>query len=103
MLAATVILIKLVWTAGDRDEWGVATPGEAERLLGVTRLSGAAGNCPTRPVRKTPAGVVPMIFNQAEVGGIWPGPRTAGGELWVPWDRTAGVIGPQGSGKTPIS
>lgn len=25
-------------------------------------------------------------------------PRTGG--LWVPWDRTAGVIGPQGSGKT---
>lgn len=23
-----------------------------------------------------------------------------GGELWQPWDRTAGVIGPQGSGKT---
>ncbi len=23
-----------------------------------------------------------------------------GRELWVPWDRTAGVIGPQGSGKT---
>ena len=23
-----------------------------------------------------------------------------GGDLWVPWDRTAGVIGPQGSGKT---
>ncbi len=23
-----------------------------------------------------------------------------GGRLWVPWDRTAGVIGPQGSGKT---
>ena len=23
-----------------------------------------------------------------------------GGNLWVPWDRTAGVIGPQGSGKT---
>ncbi|MBT9257718.1 TraM recognition domain-containing protein [Phycicoccus sp. KQZ13P-1] len=22
------------------------------------------------------------------------------GQLWVPWDRTAGVIGPQGSGKT---
>ena len=22
------------------------------------------------------------------------------GELWVPWDRTTGVIGPQGSGKT---
>lgn len=26
-------------------------------------------------------------------------PRT-GKELWVPWDRTTGVIGPQGSGKT---
>ena len=25
-------------------------------------------------------------------------PRT--GDLWVPWDRTTGVIGPQGSGKT---
>ena len=24
----------------------------------------------------------------------------AGVDLWVPWDRTAGVIGPQGSGKT---
>ncbi|WP_152185685.1 type IV secretory system conjugative DNA transfer family protein [Segeticoccus rhizosphaerae] len=23
-----------------------------------------------------------------------------GGQMWVPWDRTAGVIGPQGSGKT---
>jgi type IV secretion system protein VirD4 len=23
-----------------------------------------------------------------------------GGDLWVPWDRTAGVIGPQGSGKS---
>ena len=23
-----------------------------------------------------------------------------GGQLWVPWDRTAGIIGPQGSGKT---
>ena len=22
------------------------------------------------------------------------------GELWCPWDRTAGVVGPQGSGKT---
>ena len=22
------------------------------------------------------------------------------GQLWCPWDRTAGVIGPQGSGKT---
>ena len=28
------------------------------------------------------------------------GHEPRGGQLWVPWDRTAGVIGPQGSGKT---
>jgi type IV secretion system protein VirD4 len=42
-----------------------------------------------------------MIFNPADVGwrlGRAQEPR--GGQLWVPWDRTAGVIGPQGSGKT---
>ena len=42
-----------------------------------------------------------MIFNPAEIGwrlGRAHEPR--GGELWVPWDRTTGVIGPQGSGKT---
>jgi type IV secretion system protein VirD4 len=40
-------------------------------------------------------------FEPAEVGwriGVAHEPR--GGELWCPWDRTAGVIGPQGSGKT---
>ena len=31
------------------------------------------------------------------IGRSWE-PRA--GELWCPWDRTAGVIGPQGSGKT---
>jgi type IV secretion system protein VirD4 len=42
-----------------------------------------------------------MIFNPSNVGwrlGRAHQPR--GGQLWVPWDRTAGVIGPQGSGKT---
>jgi type IV secretion system protein VirD4 len=42
-----------------------------------------------------------MIFNPSDIGwhlGRAHEPR--GGELWVPWDRTAGVIGPQGSGKT---
>jgi type IV secretion system protein VirD4 len=42
-----------------------------------------------------------MIFNPSDVGwrlGRAREPR--GGELWVPWDRTVGVIGPQGSGKT---
>jgi type IV secretion system protein VirD4 len=42
-----------------------------------------------------------MFFNPADVGwhlGRAHEPR--GGDLWVPWDPTAGVIGPQGSGKT---
>ena len=40
-------------------------------------------------------------FEPATVGwriGTAHEPR--GRELWCPWDRTAGVIGPQGSGKT---
>jgi type IV secretion system protein VirD4 len=42
-----------------------------------------------------------MIFNASDVG--WPlggAHEPRGGRLWVPWDRTTGVIGPQGSGKT---
>ena len=41
-------------------------------------------------------------FVASEVGwrlGRCREPR-GGGSLWVPWDRTAGVVGPQGSGKT---
>ncbi|MBU4336948.1 MAG: TraM recognition domain-containing protein [Actinobacteria bacterium] len=44
-----------------------------------------------RPRRLHPAAVGWRLGRASE-------PR--GGELWVPWDRTAGVIGPQGSGKT---
>lgn len=42
-----------------------------------------------------------MSFNPTSVG--WRIGRSTvptGVELWQPWDRTAGVIGPQGSGKT---
>ncbi len=41
-------------------------------------------------------------FDPTQVGwqlGAGVEPRT-GRDLWVPWDRTAGIIGPQGSGKT---
>ena len=73
----------------------------------------------TRPVSRNSAGVEPAA---SPPGPTWPGRRTdrrgvrfdprqvgwrigtglepRGGELWCPWDRTAGVIGPQGSGKT---
>lgn len=40
-------------------------------------------------------------FKPAEVGWrLGRGREPRGGDLWIPWDRTAGVIGPQGSGKT---
>jgi type IV secretion system protein VirD4 len=40
-------------------------------------------------------------FTPAEVGWrLGRGREPRGGDLWIPWDRTAGVIGPQGSGKT---
>ncbi len=42
-----------------------------------------------------------LRFNPWDVGWrIGDAHEPRGGELWVPWDRTAGVIGPQGSGKT---
>ncbi|SOC51169.1 type IV secretory system conjugative DNA transfer family protein [Ornithinimicrobium cerasi] len=40
-------------------------------------------------------------FDPREVGwNLGRSTAPAGVDLWVPWDRTAGVIGPQGSGKT---
>jgi len=40
-------------------------------------------------------------FDPADVGWrIGKAHEPRGGDLWCPWDRTTGVIGPQGSGKT---
>ena len=40
-------------------------------------------------------------FDPRAVGwNLGTGEHPRRGQLWVPWDRTAGVIGPQGSGKT---
>jgi len=42
-----------------------------------------------------------LKFDPYDVGWkLGEGHEPRGGELWVPFDRTAGVIGPQGSGKT---
>ena len=101
LLAVAVLLLKLVV-----DRWGpgrlrgMASRGEAERLLGVTRLRKVRAVVRPDLYGKNRDGVK-MIFKPAEVGwrlGRADEPR--GGELWVPWDRTTGVIGPQGSGKT---
>lgn len=76
---------------------GMATRVEAERLLGLHRLRLAEqivrpdGRRSTTRRRFVPSRVGWRLGTAHE-------PR--GGELWVPFDRTAGVIGPQGSGKT---
>ncbi len=61
----------------------------------------------TRRRQRTQPGVlsqaVPRIrrFDPSGVGWrIGKAKHPRAGELWCPWDRTAGVIGPQGSGKT---
>jgi type IV secretion system protein VirD4 len=101
LLAVAVFVLKLVL-----DRWGpgrlrgMASRGEAERLLGVTRLRKVRAVFGRTSTERAETGVK-MIFKPAEVGwrlGRAYEPR--GGGLWVPWDRTTGVIGPQGSGKT---
>ena len=75
---------------------GVATPDEAERLLGVQRLRRAA-----RIIRPDLHATRRRGFDPKNVGWrIGQAHQPRAGELWCPWDRTAGVIGPQGSGKT---
>jgi hypothetical protein len=59
---------------------GMASSGGAERLLGVTHL------------RRVRAVVRPDEYGKRRLGRAHE-PR--GGQLWVPWDRTTGVIGPQ--------
>ena len=54
---------------------------------------------PAAEVRQQPKSG--RTFDPSEVGWrLGRGQEPRGGELWVPFDRTAGVIGPQGSGKT---
>ncbi len=75
---------------------GVATPDEAERLLGVQRLRRAA-----KIIRPDLHATRRRGFDPKNVGWrIGQAHQPRAGELWCPWDRTAGVIGPQGSGKT---
>ncbi len=70
------------------------------------------GHLPTRPAgastrhpppawrsRDRPC-AAPIRPLAASAGGSAPRGSPAPAQLWCPWDRTAGVIGPQGSGKT---
>ena len=80
---------------------GMASSPEAERLLGVSRLRRHAPL--VRPdVHLQPRRVARTAgWDPSAVGWrLGSGHEPRGGQLWVPWDRTCGVIGPQGSGKT---
>ena len=78
---------------------GMATRAQAQTLLGPGRLRRVAAV--VRPDRYTAGTAALRPVEPTGIGwrlGTAHEPR--GGQLWVPWDRTAGVIGPQGSGKT---
>ena len=101
----TLLVIVLAVRAGLR-AWGpgrirgMATRAQAAALLGPGRLRRVA---PVVRPDLHPTGRAPALrrVETCQVGwrlGVAHEPR--GGQLWVPWDRTAGVIGPQGSGKT---
>jgi type IV secretion system protein VirD4 len=103
LLTLTMVGVKL-----GLDRWGpgrmrgMATPGESEKLLGLTRLRRHRALIRPDLYGKDRHQKIKMIFNPSDVGwrvGRAHEPR-GGGSMWVPWDRTAGVIGPQGSGKT---
>ena len=94
----TYVLVEALRRWGPGKVHGMATSAESAKLLGAERLR---RNAPLiRP--DIHHGRRPTMVDPRQVGwqvGKAIQPRTKG-ELWVPWDRTAGVFGPQGSGKT---
>ena len=113
-LVVAVTVWALVWVLrrwGPGRMKGMASREEAEQLLGRTRIRRVAhvvrpdhakrrwtllAGRPRGPKTNARAALSPTgigwLLGKAHE------PR--GGELWVPWDRTTGAIGPQGSGKT---
>ncbi|RBY97557.1 hypothetical protein DQ237_01005 [Blastococcus sp. TF02-8] len=79
---------------------GMADRSQVEQVLGRSRLRRAAAVVrPDLPARAGPAerwSVEPHAVGWQLGACAVP----AGRELWVPFDRTTGVYGPQGSGKT---
>ena len=73
---------------------GMATRGQVTEVLGVARLRKVAPV--TRPDRHPGSRASDTDVGWRLGAGVVP----AAGELWVPYDRTTGVYGPQGSGKT---
>ncbi|MFJ2758773.1 type IV secretory system conjugative DNA transfer family protein [Nocardioides sp. NPDC087217] len=83
--------------AGRRARHGLATPVQAAAALGVTRLRRSSRV--VRPDHRLPR-ARGGGFGSSEVGWRLGRAGRTGPELWVPYDRTTCVIGPQGSGKT---
>jgi type IV secretion system protein VirD4 len=78
---------------------GMATRGQAAVVLGSARLRQAAPII--RPDLPRAHRHRPRPPIEREVGWrLGRAATPAAGELWVPFDRTTGVYGPQGSGKT---
>jgi type IV secretion system protein VirD4 len=88
-----------VWTVATRSAAGMATRAEATSRLGAGAL--AARRREIRPdltTRRPGREVVGWRIGRC---GPWaPSAMPGRGGLWIPYDRTTCVIGPQGSGKT---
>ncbi|GAB3314424.1 hypothetical protein GCM10027451_29360 [Geodermatophilus aquaeductus] len=81
---------------------GLATRGEAAQVLGRPRLRRVAAviRPDLLPAARARTGRRRAPDPSAVGWRLGRGAVPAAGELWVPFDRTTGVYGPQGSGKT---
>ena len=106
LVAATATAVLWWWRhLGPGARPGMADRAEVRRVLGAARLRRAGTlirpDLSGHPGRGTAADLPGTRFDPVGVGwrlGRSEYPR--GVELWVPFDRTCGVYGPQGSGKT---
>lgn len=90
-IAGALVAIRVRDVAmGARARHGLATRGHASEALGRARLRATASV--VRPDLRSPG--------RCDVGWRLGRSDRSGPELWVPYDRTTCVIGPQGSGKT---
>ena len=110
-IGATELLLLILLASALKtglDRWGpqrvqgMATRAQAEQMLGRTRLRKASAVIrPDLYGQTAEPAMKPRAFDPKGVGWqIGQAREPRGGQLWVPWDRTTGVIGPQGSGKT---
>jgi len=102
LLTFTVLIVALAYgnrRFGRGQIRGAATTTQAAAVLGAGRLR--ANRHIIRPDRyPRPRGRLPSDELTGLGWRLGVGDQPRCGALWAPWDRTTGVIGPQGSGKT---